>query len=345
MINRREFALLTATAGAASLALGAPTKAAKPRPILKPKRLSEGDLVGLVLPAFRAFEAEEIHLARETLEALGFRVKIGAHAFDQHAYLAGKDKDRAADLNTMFADREVAGIFCFTGGWGTPRVLPYLDYDLIRRNPKVLIGYSDITALLNTVHQQTGLITFHGPVASSTFTEYTLDNFRRVIMNAEPIGTLSNPSKKDNELTNRKHHITKVTGGRGTGRITGGNLTLVASLMGTRYEIDTDGALLFLEDITEELYRVDRMLTQLALGGKFDGLAGVVFGKCTNCPVDRITFSLEELIRERFGSLGIPVIAGFAFGHIEEKLTLPIGMRATLDADAGTVIINEPAVV
>jgi len=349
MISRRRFAALAAVASAAGLTRTMPalaaTSAPSSRKLVKPKHLAEGDTVGIVLPASRTFEAENVKIARDLLEALGFKVKIGKHAFDQWGYFAGRDEDRAADINTMFADPDVDGIFCFTGGWGSPRVLPLLDYENIRRNPKVLIGYSDITALLNGIHKETGLVTFHGPVADSQFNDYTLDNFRRAVMSTDPIGELTNPAKKPNELVDKEHHITTITSGKATGPIVGGNLTLAASLMGTPWELDTDGALVFLEDVHEELYRIDRMLTQLALGGKFDSVKGVVFGRCSRCPVESITFSLEEILRDRFGSMGIPVMYGFAFGHISEKLTLPIGVPATMDADAGTLTIAEAAVV
>ena len=168
MINRRTFARLVSLAAAATTIRAAPSA----RRIIKPKRLAAGDTVGLVLPASPALEADDVQLAKEQLEAIGLKVAIGAHAYDRYGYVAGRDRDRAADLNRMFADDAIAGIVCYTGGWGSPRVLPYLDYDLIARKPKVLIGYSDITALLNAIHQKTGLVTFHGPVGGSTIEPY-----------------------------------------------------------------------------------------------------------------------------------------------------------------------------
>ena len=347
MIDRRNFARLLSLAGAAATLSSAPATRAvtSSRRVIKPKRLSAGDTVGLVLPASAAFEHDDVHLAKEQLELLGFKVVIGEHAFGRHGYFSGTDRDRAADLNRMFADDRVAGVVCYTGGWGSPRILPYLDYDLIARKPKVLIGYSDITALLNAIFQRTGLITFHGPVGSSTFDAYTIDNFRRVVMTAEPAGTLAPPAKKPNDLIDKVNRILRISGGKATGRLAGGNLTMLASLMGTPYEIDTRGAIVFLEDIREDLYRVDRMLTQLALGGKFEAMAGLAFGRCTDCGYRGPTFSLEEILRDRFGSLGKPALSGLSFGHIEQKMTLPVGAVATLDADAGTLTLDEAAVV
>ncbi len=346
MIDRRNFARLLSLATAAASVSSAPSTGAATTParrIIKPKRLAAGDTVGLVLPASAAFEADNVHLAKEQMELLGFKVAIGAHAFDRHGYFAGTDRDRADDLNRMFADDRIAGIVCYTGGWGSPRVLPYLDYDLIARKPKVLVGYSDITALLNTIYQRTGLVTFHGPVGGSTFDPYTIEHFRRVLMSAEPAGALAPPQKKPNELVDRTNRILRVAPGKATGRLVGGNLTLLAATMGTPYEIDTRGAILFMEDVREEVYRVDRMLTQLALGGKFDDAAGVVFGRCTTCEA-RGGFSLEDILRDRFGNIGKPMISGLSFGHIEQKLTLPVGITATLDADAGTLSLDEAAV-
>jgi len=342
MLNRRDFTRALSFAAAAPALLGATTSR---KPLIKPKRLSPGDTVGLVSPATAVFEADEISLAKEQLEAIGFKVVVGKHAYDRWGYFAGRDRDRAADINAMFADDSVAGVICYTGGWGSPRTLPYLDYDLIARKPKVIIGYSDITALLIAIHQRTGLVTFHGPVGGSNFEAYSLDNFRRVVMTAEPAGSLAPPPKKPAELVDRTNRIVHLAPGKATGRIIGGNLTMIATAMGTPYEIDTTGAIVFLEDVTEELYRVDRMLTQLALGGKFDHAAGVVFGRCSRCEYKGPTFSLEEILHDRFGSLPIPAISGLSFGHIEQKLTLPIGIQATLDADAGTVSVNEAAVV
>ena len=339
MLNRRDFARLSIAAAAATAIAPSQT-----RPNIRPKRLTAGDTVGLVLPASAAFESDEVQFGKDQMEALGFHVEIGAHAFDKYGYFAGRDRDRADDINRFFADDRIAGVVCYTGGWGSPRVLPYLDFDLIARKPKVMIGYSDITALINAIHQKTGLITFHGPVGGSVFDPYTIENFRRVVMTPEPAGLLPSPPKKANELVDRTNRIVKLAPGKATGRLAGGNLTLVSMLMGTPYEVDTKGAILFLEDTHEEPYRIDRMLTQLALGGSLSHLAGFIWGRCTDCKYTGPTFSIEEILRDRFTNLGVPAISGLSFGHIEQKLVMPIGVSATLDADAGTVTINEAAV-
>jgi muramoyltetrapeptide carboxypeptidase len=337
---------IAAPAAARSAAPCPPAPATPTRPAtVKPRHLAPGDLVGLVAPASLTFEASSLDLAVEQLEAFGFRVKVGAHALARHGYLAGTDAERASDLMTMFEDPDVSGIVCVRGGWGTPRLLPLLDYGRIAKNPKPLIGYSDITALLNAIHQQTGLVTFHGPIAASNLRPFNREGLRRVVMSTTPIGTLSNPEKEEDDLVNRSYHTATVTKGSCRGRLVGGNLTLVASLMGTPWQVDTEGAILLLEDVEEELYRIDRMLTQLEQGGLLRKAAGVAFGICTDCPIgDGPSFSLGEILGQHLGSLGVPVVAGLAFGHREKMLTLPIGLDATLDATAGTLSFDQSAV-
>lgn len=344
MLDRREFAKLAgiAVASAGAITVAAAERDSRPA-LIKPPRLKEGDTIGIVMPASMIFEADDIDRGRLQIEALGFKTKMGANVKARYGYLAGDDRQRASDINAMFADPSVAGISCYTGGWGTPRLLPYLDYDLIRRNPKVLIGYSDITGLLNAIHRKTGLVTFHGPVADSKYEPYSLENFRRAVMTAEPLGLLPVPPKKGDDIIDRENRVITLHGGKASGRLVGGNLSLVAAVTGSAYEPDTRGAILFLEDTHEELYRIDRMLTTLWLAGKLDHIAGFVWGRCTDCPVKGPSLSLGEIFRERFSH--VPSISGLSFGHIERKLTLPLGVNATLDADAGTLTVNEAAVV
>jgi muramoyltetrapeptide carboxypeptidase len=344
MLNRREFAT---TVSLATLALAAPAKAAGriAGATQKPKRLAPGDTLGLVLPASAELSSDVIAFARDQLKAIGFNVVIGPHAYDRWGYLAGHDRDRADDINKMFADDSVAGVVCFTGGWGSPRLLPFLDYDLIARKPKVIIGYSDITALLNAIHKKSGIVTFHGPVGSSTLDPYSLENYKRVVMTAAPAGELAPPPKKPSELIDRENRIVQLAGGKASGRFIGGNLTMVHTLMGTPYELDTAGKILFLEDVHEEPYRIDRMLTTLALAGKLDHLAGFVWGRCSDCKITGPSFSVEDILRDRFGSARYPALSGLSFGHIEQKLTIPIGVLGTVDAEGGRVTIDESAVV
>lgn len=352
-MQRRQFTQLLSLAGLAAFgsatmpnAVAAAGKKAPNRAgvIRKPNALKTGDTIGMVLPASMAFEPADLELAREQIEAMGFKVVLGKYARNKHGYFAGTDAERAADINAMFADDSVDGIFCYSGGWGSPRLLPLLNYDAIAANPKVFLGYSDITALLNNIYQQTGLITFHGPVAAANIRPWTYESLKKVLMSAAPIGELGSPPKPDDELVNRSYRIQTLRGGRATGHLVGGNLSLVAALMGTPWQINTRGAILLLEDIDEAPYRVDRMLTQLALGGAFDGVAGVVFGYCTECKADGPSFSMGEVLTDRLRDLNVPVMSGFAFGHLKEMHTLPIGLKAVMDADKGTLTFAEGAV-
>ena len=351
-MQRRQFTQLLSLSGlaawsgiSASAAMAADKKAPNRAGVIrKPKALKAGDRIGLVLPASLAFEPADLDLAREQVEAMGFAVTFGQHARNKHGYFAGTDAERAADLNAMFADDRIDGIFCYSGGWGSPRLLPQLKYDVIAANPKVLLGYSDITALLNGIYDRTGLITFHGPVAAAHIRPWTHERLKQMLMSTAPVGELGNPPKPDDELVNRSYRIQTLRGGRATGHLVGGNLSLVAALMGTPWQIDTRGAILLLEDIDEAPYRVDRMLTQLRLGGAFDGVAGIVFGYCTECEASGPSFSLSEVLRDRLQGLAVPVMSGFAFGHLNEMHTLPIGLKAVMDADKGTLAFAESAV-
>jgi muramoyltetrapeptide carboxypeptidase len=360
-LNRRELVSTLALSGAAAAFAGreaaaatasTPIPPAKPvtfpaatPPLVKPPKLGPGSVVGLVLPASQAFEQSEIDVARQKLEAIGFKVKEGAHVRSRYGYFAGTDAERASDVNAMFADDSVDGVYCFTGGWGTPRILPLLDYEVIAKNPKVIIGYSDVTSLVNTIHQRTGLVTFHGPLGVSEFDPWSLAQLERVLFSTDPIGVLTNPPKPEDRLVDPDYHLRTVSPGKATGRIVGGNLSMLSAMMGTPYEVATAGGILFIEDIHEGYYRIDRMLTQMLQGGSLSELAGVVWGYCTDCTVDAPSFSLEEVLDQYLTPLGIPALAGLAFGHIHKKLTLPIGLTATLDADAGTLTIPEAAVV
>jgi len=229
------------------------------------------------------------------------------------------------------------------------RLLDLIDYNLIRKHPKIFIGYSDITAFNLTIYQQTGLITFHGPVAISSFSQYTKDHFLKLIMTPEPLGEISRP-KPENPLRPTAH-LNTIRSGKAKGKLIGGNLTIFTALLGTPYEVDTKDAILFLEETGEEPYDVDRMLTQLLLANKLDQVAGIVFDKCPDCkprdykPAFYNTFSLEEVVEDRLGKLGCPVLFGLSLGHEADKPTMPIGIQTTLDADRQTLIFDEAAVV
>lgn len=302
--------------------------------------------MGVVAPAGPSEENERTRFALDIVRSLGFRVKEGQHLFRKTQYLAGTDAERASDLMAMFTDPSVDAIFCLRGGYGASRTLPLLDYDTIRKNPKALIGYSDITSLLNTLFLKTGLIGFHGPIASQSFTDYTFEEFQKVLFAAEaplPIGAAP-PFDAGPGRVEEDNRITVFRGGKARGRLIGGNLSLISHLIGTPYEPDFKDRILFLEDVHETPYRIDRMLTQLWLAGQLQQVSGIAFGKFTEAESQGNSFSVEEVIAQRCQSLGVPVIRGLMIGHIEDQTTVPVGAMAELDGDAGTLTLLESAV-
>jgi muramoyltetrapeptide carboxypeptidase len=314
--------------------------------VLKPKRLAPGQTIGLIAPSSPASEDDQIHAALEMLESLGFRVKTGAYLYRRYGYLAGSDAERAADLNDMFADPSVDAIVAFRGGYGASRLLPYLDYELIRRSPKVLMGYSDITALLNGIHAKTGLVTFHGPIADGNFTPYTLAEFKKVLLNPQPPMIIGTPpaSEVGEGIVERKNRLVRIAPGTARGPLIGGNLTLMAHLTGTPYQPDFRGKILFLEDVHEAIYALDRYLTQLWLAGLLQQVVGIVLGKFTDCTPRSSggwSLTLEQVLADRCLPLGIPVLRGLMLGHIDEQTIVPVGCEAALDVEAGTLTLLE----
>ena len=303
----------------------------------------------MVAPSAAPNEPERIRFALDTLESLGFKVKPGAHLFDRDGYLAGSDAARAADINAMFADDGVDAIWCVRGGYGASRILPALDYALVQRKPKALIGYSDITALHMAIHRHAGLVTFHGPVAFRAFTPYSRGELKRVLWTGETPVRLGGPPpfERAEGRVDWENRVATLVPGRARGRLLGGNLCLMSHLCGTPYFPDLRGAILFLEDVEEAYYRIDRMLTQLWLSGALAGIAGVAFGKFTNCDPSAFFLQnrpLEDILAERCRALGVPAVSGLMIGHIEDQTTLPVGCLAELDADAGTLTLLEPGV-
>lgn len=336
--------------GSAAASLLMPATAALAAPEtgpLRARRLRPGDTLGLVSPANATFEREPLKIAVEALQALGFKVKLGPHVAARRGPFAGTDEQRAADVNAMFADDEVAGIIAMTGGSGCNRIVDKLDYAQIRRTPKFFGGFSDLTSLVNAIHRQTGLVTFHSPVASSEWNEYSLQAFQAVAMKAEA-AVLRNPvGKAGDDVVVREERITTIRPGRARGTLVGGNLTVLASLAGTSYFPDCRGAILFLEDINEYIYRIDRCLSTLRLTGALGQVAGVALGRFTKCePGDGYgSLTLDEVFDDYFLGLGVPVYRGAAIGHIKRKMTVPVGAPAEIDADAGTLRLLQPAVL
>jgi muramoyltetrapeptide carboxypeptidase len=298
-------------------------------------RLREGDTVTLVAPAGPLSSDEEFARAKRVVESLGLVPRVARNASKRDGYLAGSDDERAADFNEAARDPDVRGIFALRGGYGTMRILDAIDYDALADDPKVVLGYSDLTALLNAVTQRTGLVTFHGPVVGlSQFDTNERAWLQRATMSASPIG----------ELT--AEGVQRLTAGNARGRLCGGNLSLVAALAGTPYQIDTEGALLIVEEVDEAPYRIDRMLTQLRLTGALERAAGILVGRCKNCEVDErhpyAAMPLARTLRDRLGDLGVPVLSDLPIGHDGAQWTVPIGLPAQLQGDR--IIIATPAV-
>lgn len=305
------------------------------------KRIKQGDTIGLVAPAgIESLEAIKKGILR--LGELGFKVKEGKHIYDKWGYFAGKDRDRAQDIMDMFEDDEVDMILCVRGGYGAMRVLPYLDFYKIKRKPKVFMGYSDITVLLNSMYQREGLITFHGPMASSNLNvSETIDSFLKTIMEGDKEYCLENPINIP--MMSNSDKIVE-------GRIVGGNLCLVCGVLGTPYEINTKDKLLFLEDVGESPYKIDRMLTQLDLAGKLEECSGIILGQFTDCEGDEEDrakedkFTLQQVLLDRVMSLKKSVIMNFACGHDNPKLVLPIGAKARINCREKRIEILQPVV-
>lgn len=359
-MNRKKFitSLSVASVGAAVLPFSTlrPSRLqdrnlegfAKDEPVvIKPRRLKTGDKLAIVAPGSYISE-EELQDSIKNLNQLGFETTYSKKVLLQSGYFAGADKERADDLMEKFSDKSVKGIVCARGGYGCSRVLPLLNYDVIRANPKVLIGYSDITALLYGIYLKSGLIAFHGPVGTSTFNDYSVNNFKKVLIKPERTSLFTNSTSGDDENV---YGVTTIVKGKGKGRLVGGNLSIMVSLIGTEYDVNYSGKIIFIEEIGEEPYRIDRMLTQMIQAGKFEHAAGVMMGIFRKCEVKEEnasfskSFNLMEVLKDRLSSLKIPVVYGMSFGHVKDKFTIPFGALAELDAGKQTFSLLEKAVI
>ncbi len=311
---------------------------------IKPKQLTPGDTIGLITPSSSITEAKLL-LAKKNIQDLGFKVKLGKHINAINGYLAGTDEQRLEDLHDMFADDEVDGIWCIRGGYGVGRILPNINYKLIRKNPKALIGYSDITALLLAIYQKSGLIGFHGPVAASTWTDYTIRHIKGVLMNPTMPYTIEYAD--DNDTIEDISYRTKVIkSGKAKGELTGGNLSLLSAMAGTDFKWKVKNKIVFIEDIGEKPYRIDRMLTQLLQSSDLDKAAGIALGVFAGCQAkegDR-SLSLMEMFEDRLGHLDMPIIYGLSFGHIKNNITIPIGVEAEMDTASRSLRLLEMGV-
>lgn len=309
---------------------------------LKPPRLRRGDLVGIVAPAGPLQDPSRLDHGIRYLEALGYRVKPGRHLQGSYGFFAARDADRAAELNAMAAEPRVRAIFCLRGGYGSARLLPLLDYRAFRRDPKILVGFSDVTALQLALWRKIGLVTFAGPMLGVEFgvqpPPFTEEHFWRLLTSTRAPGRLPHPQGRK---------LKALKPGVATGPLLPANLALLLSLFGTPFVPRLQDTLLALEDVGEYPYRIDRMLTQLRLSRGLQRLKGLVTGTFTHCQTSRpgpTDFTLPQILRQAAAHVGGPVATGLAFGHQSTRVTLPVGVNARLDADRGTLELTESAV-
>ena len=336
MISRKKFISLSGALAATGLLNTSISSNSDVLPIIKPNRLKEGSTLGLVAPASPIYSNDQFETMLLNLKGLGYKLKLGKHAKDRNGYLAGKDEDRASDLMTMFKDSSVDAILCTRGGWGSNRILPLIDFEVIKSNPKILLGFSDITSLHMAITKKTGLITFHGPVGKSDWNEFTLASMKQVLdYDGEVIYHI--PDDQIDCYTINK--------GISSGRLLGGNLTVLTSMIGSEFVPDFEGSILFLEDVGEDVYRIDRMLTQLELSGILSKINGFVFGKCTDCNEGTNSLTLKEVFTHHLSKYDIPAFYGAMISHEDKNVTLPIGIKAEINANKKTIRLLESGVV
>lgn len=347
-MNRRDLlkALAMIPFGAAS-ALGQRRQTSRAARIIKPKRLRAGDTVAIIAPS-SGVSPETFDKAVQKIQSLGFKTKEGANARKINGFLAGADAERLADLHAAFADRTVDAVFCVRGGYGASRLLPKINFGLIRRNPKIFVGFSDITALHLAISQRTGLVTFHGAGAASINSDYTQKHLFDVLMN--PVSRYKiETSAYNTEQEENTYKMQIVRAGKSSGRLIGGNLSLLAALSGTNFGLkQLRGKILFIEDVNERPYRLDRMLTQLRQSADFRGVSGIAVGICDGCDVPRDDINTQtaaDVFKERLSDLGVPVIYGLSFGHIREQFTLPVGIRAEMNTEDASITLLERTVI
>jgi len=345
--TRRQFLQLGAT-GMATLAVPALAKEYEPppEPPIRPQRLRPGDAVTLVAPSGPTSEDSLARCVRN-LEALGLKVRTGRAVREKRGNFAGTIAQRLDDLHAAFADRECKAVWAAHGGSGAIGLLPHIDYGLIRANPKILIGFSDITALLLAVHRRAGLVTFHGPNAGTTYTEYTTAHLRAVLFEPQPTTTIRMAeSHRQRAVQEPQFRLRTLAGGVAEGPLLGGNLAMASALAGTLHGPDFDGAIVFLEDVNEPPYKLDRMFHHLKQAARMRHAAGVMLGVFDRCgpPDSDPSLTLDETVDEHFWQSPVPAAYGYSFGHVRDQFTIPLGVRARLDTHAQTLTLLEPAV-
>lgn len=315
--------------------------------LIKPQRLQPGDIVGIAAPASAPPDPKAMDRIMSQVERLGFKPKLAPNVRARLGFLAGTDRERASDLMRLFKDKSVKGIICLRGGYGTARILNLLDYAIIRRNPKVFAGYSDITTLHCALAVKAGLVTFHSPMlneglGAKTFPAFSNESFLRNVTGAKPSGSIRSGSGEKSFSILRR--------GVAQGRLVGGNLSVLVTTIGTPYQLTFKNRILFFEDIGEKPYQLDRLITHLLNAGLLQQVSGIAVGMNRDCEDPAAAKAKEyrqtaaDVLKERLTPLGVPVVIGLPFGHLPLNATIPIGVRATLDAIKGDLIITESAV-
>lgn len=316
------------------------------KPLVRPPRLTRGSRIALVAPAGPLLDRDDLLRAETLCRALDYEPVLGAHAGGHYGYFSGTDEERLADLNAALRDPAIDAVWCLRGGYGVTRILDGVDFEALVRRPRPVIGYSDITALLAGVTRRAGIVAFHAPTARAEMPLFTRRHFGVVLTEPEPAGLLEPLPLPPDVLAPHENRVVTIRGGVAEGPLAGGNLTLLQCLIGSPCFPDLDGALLFLEDVNEDLYRIDRMLAHLRMVGALARLRGVLIGRFTGMkrPINDGALELGEVLAHHLRPLDVPVAHGFPIGHIDDQWTIPLGVRARFDADACTVELLEPAV-
>lgn len=343
-MNKRKFikTLGWAAGMLPALVVSQPSLFSFPPARLLPNPLKKGDLVGIISPSAAMADEMQFVFAREAMEALGLKVVFGDHATKRRGYLAGTDAERAKDLNDMFTNPEVKAIVCLRGGSGAARILPLIDYGNITRHPKPLLGYSDITAIHNAIYAQTGLITFHGPNGSGSWNSFNVRQFKELFFDQKLVH-FENEQIQGDDLVIKQNRVQTLRPGIAEGVIVGGNLTVLTAMAGSPYLPDFQDKILFLEDVEEGPYRIDRMMSTLQLMGALDKIKGFIFGQCTDCDPSGGygSLTLNEILEDFILPLKIPAYRGAMIGHVPKQFIVPIGAQVRMDASKGTFEMQE----
>lgn len=335
-MNKRHF-IKSLGLGLFGLPLAAKAVSSEDKPVLLPKTLNKGDKIAIISPSAATADRMQFQFAKETFEAMGFEVELGNNLRNRRGHLAGSDQERADDLNSMFARKDIKAVICIRGGSGAARILPLIDYETIKKNPKPLLGYSDITALHHAIHTQTGLITFHGQNGTGSWNSFNVKQFENVFFKKELL-TYENEQIKGDDLIIKQNRIQTLVSGKAKGKILGGNLSVLTSISGTPYYPDFKNAILYLEEIGEDPYKVDRMMSTLRLNGTLSKIRGFIFGQCTDCnPGGGYgSLTIDDILDDYILPLNIPAYKGAMIGHIPKQFIVPNGAEVEMDADKGT---------